>query len=294
MNRLRIAIQKSGRLSDDCLKLLKQCGFEVDTKNRSLIARAKNQAADFILVRDDDIPQLVRDGVSKLGIVGLNELEEKILCDEADGDRIKIIKRLGFSTCRLSIAWPKALTYNGLQDLNGKRIATSYPKVLRRFLQDNNIEANIVEMSGSVELAPSIDLADGICDLVSTGGTLESNGLKEVETILDSEAVLIRNCTPGDEQEEVLIKALLRRIDSIQLAKNAKYIMMNAPKTAIKEISALLPGMEAPTVVPLSFDAEKVAIHAVAREDEIWETMEQLKFIGANSILVLPIEKIIE
>ena len=291
MTNLRIAIQKSGRLSDKCLDLLNRCGLQFDARKRTLIARAKDHPVELMLVRDDDIPNYVRDGVCDIGIVGLNELEEKI---GPSNDNVQIVRRLGFGSCRLSMAWPKSKPYDGLESFSGKRIATSYPNILNNYLKQKNIVAEAVEISGSVEVAPSIGVADAICDLVSTGATLESNGLEEVLTILKSEAVLVRNLRSLDDQKEALIQKLLQRVDSTLLAKNAKYIMMNAPKTSIDQITKLIPGMEDPTVMPLSYDENKVAIHAVAKEDVVWETMEQLKEAGASSILVLPIEKIIE
>ena len=291
MTNLRIAIQKSGRLSDKCLDLLNRCGLQFDARKRTLIARAKDHPVELMLVRDDDIPNYVRDGVCDIGIVGLNELEEKI---GPSNDNVQIVRRLGFGSCRLSMAWPKSKPYDGLESFSGKRIATSYPNILNNYLKQKNIVAEAVEISGSVEVAPSIGVADAICGLVSTGATLESDGLEEVLTILKSEAVLVRNLRSLDDQKEALIQKLLQRVDSTLLAKNAKYIMMNAPKTSIDQITKLIPGMEDPTVMPLSYDENKVAIHAVAKEDVVWETMEQLKEAGASSILVLPIEKIIE
>ncbi|SMF78317.1 ATP phosphoribosyltransferase [Pseudobacteriovorax antillogorgiicola] len=294
MKNLRIAIQKSGRLSEKCLSLLNRCGLQFDNRKRTLISRAKNHPVELMLVRDDDIPHYVRDGVCDIGIVGLNELEEKIGCSKSPDNPVKVIRSLGFGSCRLSLAWPKSVPFEGLESFSGKRIATSYPNILERYLESKSIAAEAVEISGSVEVTPSIGVADAICDLVSTGATLDSNGLKEVITILESEAVLVRsNQTLESEQEDFLTR-LLQRIDGTLLAQNANYIMMNAPKSSIDEIAQYLPGMETPTVVPLSTDSSKVAIHAVAQEDVVWETMEQLKRAGASSILVLPIEKIIE
>ena len=205
-----------------------------------------------------------------------------------------MIRELGFGHCRLSLAWPKTAPYDGLQSFAGKRIGTSYPNILRRYLKDAGIEAEAVEISGSVEVTPSIGVADAICDLVSTGSTLQSNGLMETECILRSEAVLVRSSQQLDPSHEAFIGKLLQRIQGTIRAGNAKYIMMNAPKASIKNISELLPGMEQPTIMPLMLDESRVAIHAVAWEDEVWETMEKLKQAGASSILVLPIEKIID
>lgn len=294
MSKIRIAIQKSGRLSEKCLKLLKQCDLQFDSKSRTLITRARNHPVELMLVRDDDIPHYVRDGVCDLGIVGLNEVEEKVGSPGDQDCGVTVLRKLGFGHCRLCIAGPKSGSLKTSRDFEGKTLATSYPEVLKRYLASEKVEANIVEISGSVELAPSIGVADGICDLVSTGATLDSNGLEELITILKSEAVLIRSNKVLEDDQENFIKRLLQRVDSSLRARNAKYIMMNAPKSSLDQISQLIPGMERPTVMPLMFDDEKVAIHAVAKEDVLWNTMEQLKEAGASSILVLPIEKIID
>lgn len=291
---LRLAIQKSGRLSEKSRDLLARAGISFEFRSDRLVARAKEQALDLMLVRDDDIPGFVKNQVSQLGIVGLNVLEEKLGRMQEGESEVEIIRRLGFGRCRLALALPKASPFEGLSSYQGKRIATSYPRVLQRFLSEHDINATIVEMTGSVELAPSIGIADAICDLVSTGATLESNGLKATSTLLESEAVLIRpRVRLGDEQER-LIQRLVDRIDGLQRARNSKYIMMNAPREAIYRISQLIPGMEKPTVMPLLYDEGKVAIHAVAKEDVFWETIEKLQEAGASSILVMPIEKIIE
>lgn len=295
---LRIAMQKSGRLSEQCLSLLSRCGVHFDIRKDRLFYRAKNQPVELMLVRDDDIPEYVRDGVCHLGIVGLNELEEKIgsqitYC-YCEPQAVNIVRRLGFGHCRLSLAWPKDKAYLGLSSFEGTRIASSYPKILDRFLRHHDIRATVVEISGSVELAPTIGVADAVCDLVSTGATLQSNGLREVISLLESEAVLIRQNSPFSDFQELFIRKILSRVDGSLKAKTAKYIMMNAPKEKVKLISQLIPGMEKPTIMPLMQDDSKVAIHAVAMEEIFWETMEQLKEAGATSILVMPIEKMIE
>ncbi len=291
---LRLAIQKSGRLSEKCRELLAQAGMNFDFRTDRLISRARGQALELMLVRDDDIPGFVKNQVSQLGIVGLNVLEEKLGPSHNGDNPVEIIRRLGFGRCRLSLALPKAVPFEGLSSLNGKRIATSYPRSLQNFLTTNDIQATVVEITGSVEVAPSIGIADAICDLVSTGATLESNGLREATVLLESEAVLVRPRQTLSDAQEIMIERLLARIDGLQKAKSSKYIMMNAPKDAVYRISQLIPGMERPTILPLMSDESKVAIHAVASEDVFWETIEKLKEAGASSILVMPIEKIIE
>jgi ATP phosphoribosyltransferase len=291
---LRIAIQKSGRLSDKCRDLLAQAGITFEARTDRLIVRAKEQPIDLMLVRDDDIPGFVNNQVSQLGICGLNVLEEKLGRVSKGESDVRIIRSLGFGYCRLALALPKTVPYEGLSTFSGKRIATSYPNILQRFLDDSGIKASIVQITGSVEVAPSIGVADAICDLVSTGATLESNGLRETTVLLESEAVLVRPRSQLSQDQEALIARLMARFDGLGKARNAKYIMMNAPKEAIYRISQLIPGMEKPTVMPLMYDENKVAIHAVAKEYVFWETIEKLKEAGASSILVLPIEKIIE
>lgn len=294
MDNIRIAIQKSGRLSEHCFELLSGCGLQFESRKRTLISRAKDHPIELMLVRDDDIPHYVGDGVCQLGIVGLNELEEKSGPTDGPDAPFEIIRKLGFGHCRLSLAWPKSVDYLGLESFSGTRIATSYPEILARYMKSKGINCEIIEISGSVEVTPSIGVADAICDLVSTGATLVSNGLIEVETILQSEAVLVRSREELDQEKETFIDTLLQRIDSTIMAKNAKYVMMNAPKSSIAEISRLIPGMEQPTIMPLMLDENRVALHAVAKEDIVWETLEELKRAGASSILVMPIEKIIE
>ncbi len=281
---LRIAIQKSGRLSESSLALLKECGIKFDNGVGKLKTIAYNFPAEFLFLRDDDIPGYVEDGVADLGIVGENVAVEK----EKD---VQIIKRLGFSKCRLSLAIPRDREYYSVRDFQGKNIATSYPRLLEKYLRDNQVQASIHEISGSVEIAPSIGLADGICDIVSSGSTLLSNGLKEVETIFQSEAVMIgqQRTTPA---KEAILKQLLFRLDAVQKGKNNKYILLNAPAEATERIVRLLPGMRSPTVLPLAMSGWN-SIHSVVNEDRFWEVIEQLREAGAEGILVVPIEKMI-
>ncbi|MFT6479702.1 MAG: ATP phosphoribosyltransferase [Spirosomataceae bacterium] len=282
--RLKIAIQKKGRLSDDSLSLFKACGIKFKAGYGSLKASATNFDADFLFLRDDDIPGYVEDGIADIGIVGENVLEEK----KAE---VTIVKKLGFSKCRLSIAVPRETTYSGVQQLDGQRIATSYPNILGKFLADNNIKADIHEISGSVEIAPSIGLAEAICDIVSTGSTLLSNGLKEVEKIYNSEAVLVASNKLNDEKQD-LLNQLMFRVDSVQKAKNSKYILLNAPNDKVEQIVAMLPGMKSPTVLPLA-ESGWSSIHSVLIEDDFWKNIENIRKAGAQGILVVPIEKII-
>lgn len=281
---LRIAVQKSGRLSESSLNLIKECGIHFENGIGKLRTVAHNFPAEFLFLRDDDIPGYVEDGVADLGIVGENVAVEK------DKD-VQIIKRLGFSKCRLSIAVPRNQSYRNIRDLVGKNIATSYPKLLGNFLQDNQVEATIHEISGSVEIAPSIGLADAVCDIVSSGSTLLTNGLKEVETIFKSEAVMIGQHQVSAEKEKIL-KQLLFRLDAVQKGKNSKYILLNAPQAATERIVSLLPGMRSPTVLPLAMSGWN-SIHSVVEEDRFWEVIEQLREAGAEGILVVPIEKMI-
>lgn len=281
---LRIAIQKSGRLYEDSIKLLKECGIELNNGNKQLKAVAYNFPVEIYFLRDDDIPQYVYDGVADVGIVGENVLLEK-------GKGIDIIYRLGFGRCRLSIAVPKSITYTSLSDLNGLKIATSYSHLLQKFLAEKNVTAELHEISGSVEIAPGIGLADAICDLVSSGSTLFTNGLKEVETILESEAVLCTNQQLSTEKNEILQKLLLR-INAVKMAKNNKYILLNAPNHQLQNIAAVLPGMKSPTVVPLAEEGWS-SVQSVVNENIFWDVIEKLKGFGAQGILVVPIEKMI-
>ncbi len=282
-NKLRLAIQKSGRLSEDSIKLLKDCGIDLRNVKDRLKTESENFPVEIFFLRDDDIPEYVSDGVADIGIVGENVLYEK-------NKPVDIVEELGFGKCRLSIAVPKADEYSE-NYLQGKRIATSYPVLTKKFLHKKNIQGELHEISGSVEIAPGIGLADAVCDLVSSGSTLFMNGLKEAETILQSQAVLIKNKNLSEEQQQILDK-LLFRIQSVKKAKNNKYILLNAPNEKLKEIIALLPGMKSPTVLPLA-EAGWSSVHSVLNENEFWQIIEQLKANGAQGILVVPIEKMI-
>ena len=281
---LKIAIQKSGRLYEESMQLLKDCGIDVKNGRGQLKACAENFPLEVFFLRDDDIPQYVEDNVAHAGIVGENVLLEK-------NKMVTSVQELGFGKCRLCVAVPKSDEYGSMQYLSGKRIATSYPFLTKKFLLENNIEAEIHEISGSVELAPGIGLADAICDLVSSGSTLLMNGLKEVQTILESQAVLISSGQLEMAQQEILDK-LLFRIRAVKKAKNNKYILLNAPNEALPTIFNLLPGMKSPTVLPLA-DEGWSSVHSVLNEDEFWEKIEVLKNAGAQGILVVPIEKMI-
>ena len=281
---LRLAIQRKGRLSEDSLSLIKESGIKFSYGTGKLKSKARNFPIEFLFLRDDDIPDYVADGVADIGIVGENVALEK-------GKNIDVVKKLGFSKCRLSLAIPKEIDYKGLEYFQNASIATSYPNILQRFLNKNKVTADIHEISGSVEIAPSIGLASGVCDIVSSGSTLLSNGLKEVETILNSEAVIIGNQKLTEEKNSILDK-LLFRIESVQKGKNNKYILLNAPNNNLDQIIALLPGMRSPTVVPLA-NKNWSSIHSVINEDEFWEVIEKLRNAGAEGILVVPIEKMI-
>lgn len=292
-DRLRLAIQKSGRLSTDSLELLKSCGIKVKAPKEKLLLHSENFPIDILFVRDDDIPQLVMDGVCDLGIVGTNVLEESALerRHAGNGYAYLVERKLDFGGCRLAIALPEERPYSGPADLAGLRIATTYPHLTRRYFAEKGIEAEIVYLSGSVEVAPRLGLAEAICDLVATGSTLEANRLRAVETIFKSTAVLLRGERTLPAEKKHALDIMLSRIDGVQKAAGAKYIMLHAPKTALAEIKKLLPGSENPTILPLAGDDTKVALHAVCQEAVFWETMESLKKAGASSILVLPIEK---
>ncbi len=288
-SRLHIAIQKSGRLSDYSRGLLRDAGLRIQNGKNDLTARVENFPADLMFVRDDDIPTFVSDGVCEFGIVGENVLQEFALGDLEP--RFEILARLGFGRCSLRIAAPESTAYEGPATLQGGRIATSYPRIVRRFLDDNGIEATVVKMNGAVELAPRLQIASFVCDLVSTGATLEANGLRPVETILESEAVLIRTSKPVAEIKAEQASRLVSRIDGVLATKESKYIMLNAPSEALREITAILPGAEAPTILPLHGRPGHFAVHAVCQESVFWETLQKLKGAGASAILVLPIEK---
>lgn len=282
--RLKIAIQKSGRLLEGSLDLLKECGISIDNGKNQLKAQARNFPLDVYYLRNSDIPQYIQDGVADIGIIGQNTLTEK-------QKEVEEIMALGFSKCRLSIAVPKATDYSGIQFLNGKRIATSYPNTLKDFLDLHGIEADIHVISGSVEIAPNIGLAEAICDLVSSGSTLFKNGLEEKEIILKSEACLVSNRDIGQAQKEILDN-LIFRINSVLNSRQNKYLLMNAPNECVPEIIKILPGMKSPTVMPLASSSWS-SIHTVISEDRFWEIIDQLKSNGAQGILIVPIEKMI-
>ena len=283
-NRLKIAIQTKGRLNEDSMKLIQETGIDLTLGRRKLVSSSKNFPMDALFLRDDDIPQTVADGVADIGIVGENEMLEK-------QENVIIVKRLGFSKCRLSLAIPKSIDYQGIDFFNGKKIATSYPVILKKFLDENRINAEIHVITGSVEIAPGIGLADAIFDIVSSGSTLVSNRLKEVEVVIKSEAVLVANPNLSTKKQEILDEFIFR-MESVQRAEGKKYILLNAPNEKIQEIASLLPGMKSPTVVPL---AEKgwSSMHSVIEEDDFWEVIGKLKKAGAEGILVIPIEKMI-
>lgn len=283
-NTLRIAIQKKGRLSDDSLKLIKECGIKFNNGAGKLKASATNFPIEFLFLRDDDIPGYVEEGIADIGIVGGNEAAEK-------DKQVDEVKKLGFSKCRLSLAIDKNETYAGVKDFQGKSLATSYPRILGNYLKEQGVNAEINEISGSVEIAPSIGLAYGICDIVSSGSTLLSNGLKEVEVIFKSEAVLLGNKNLSQGKRDVLDQ-LLFRIEAVQAAKNNKYILMNVPNDTVDQIIQILPGMKSPTVMPLANEGWS-SVHTVIQEDDFWEIIEDLRQAGAEGILVVPIEKMI-
>jgi len=282
--KLRIAIQKSGRLYEESVKLLGECGIDLRNVKDRLRTESDSFPLEVFFFRDDDIPQYVEDGVADIGIVGENVLLEK-------NKKAVIVEELGFGKCRLSIAVPRNQVYEGVATLRNKRIATSYPFLVNSYLRQHNVEADIHEISGSVEIAPGIGLADVVADLVSSGSTLFMNGLKEVETILQSQAVLIRNNGLNEAQLQ-LVDKLLFRIRAVKKAKRTKYILLNAPNDKLKEIIALLPGMKSPTVLPLA-ESGWSSVHSVLNEDEFWDRIEQLKAAGAQGILVVPIEKMV-
>lgn len=284
MNKLRIAIQKSGRLHEDSIRLLREAGIEFNNGINKLKSEAFNFPLEVLFLRDDDIPQYVEDGVADIGIIGQNVLVEK-------NKNVKTINALGFGKCRLSIAVPKAKQFNSAADLNGMKIATSYPHILGNYLKENNITAEIHEISGSVEIAPGIGLADAICDLVSSGSTLFMNGLREAQVIFKSEAVLVSGNNLSAEKQEI-INRLVFRLNAVKKAKNNKYILLNAPNNKLDEIIKILPGMKSPTVLPLAEEGWS-SVHSVVNENDFWEIIENLKANGAQGILVVPIEKMI-
>jgi len=284
MSKLKIAIQKSGRLSDKSLDLLKKCGIKFSNGSHKLITEAKNFPIEALFLRDDDIPQYVEQGVADIGILGENEVWEK-------EKKVQILEKLGFANCKMSLAISKDENYTGLSWFKNKKIATSYPKILKNFFDEKNIPVEIEEIGGSVEIAPGIGLANGIFDIVSTGSTLMMNGLKEVEVVMKSEAVLIS--TPKlDEAKQALLDKLLFRIKTLKNAAENKYILLNAPNTALHDICSLLPGMKSPTILPLAMEGWS-SLHSVVKEDEFWDVINKLKSLGAQGILVTSIEKMV-
>lgn len=281
---LKIAIQKSGRLHEGSLKLMKECGIQVSNGNNQLRVRSSNFPLEVFFLRDDDIPEYVQDAVADIGFAGENVVVEK-------NKEVMIAEKLEFGKCRLSIAVPKNGNIRSIKDLDGKRIATSYPSILSAYLKKQNVKASIHEISGSVEIAPKIGLADAICDLVSSGSTLFSNELEELETILQSEAVLISNKNLESEKKTILNK-LLFRIRSVKKANNNKYVLLNAPNDKLETIFRLLPGMKSPTVLPLA-ESGWSSVHSVISETDFWNIIEQLKAAGAQGILIVPIEKMV-
>jgi len=293
--RLKVAIQKSGRLTDNSLDLLVRCGLKYSRARDQLMCYGENMPLDVLFVRDDDIPDLVQEDVCDLGIVGLNVIEEKRLAFANRGDPASFeqIQTLDFGRCRLAIAVPEEAQYASLEDLRGKRIATTYPHVLGRWLARQDIAAEVITLSGAVEIAPRLGRSDFICDLISTGSTLAANHLREVETVLESQAVIVRTPVPLPTAKDDWLRRLLLRIDGVQQVKESKYIMLHAPRSALPQIKRLLPGSESPTVIPLDGVDDKVAVHAVCRETVFWETLESLKSAGASAVLVLPVEKML-
>lgn len=289
-NRLRIAVQKSGRLAEKSFEILKAAGLKLRYSKNDLYCRVQNMDIDLLLIRDDDIPELVNNDVCDLGIVGGNVVAEfQARADEPEN--IRQVETLGFADCRLDLAVPKDWNYRGPQDLEGKVIATSYPALTKAFIGEHGLNTQVVEMSGAVELAPRLGIADLICDLVSTGATLEANNLKPVSTLYSSQAIMIGNLKPLNEAKQAVFARLLQRVRGVLASRENKYVMMNAPKASVPAISALLPGASAPTVIQLAGREDQVAIHAVCAEGVFWETMEKLRDVGASAILVLPIEK---
>lgn len=293
--RLRIAVQKSGRLTEESLDLLHRCGLKFSRGKDQLMVYGENMPLDVLFVRDDDIPDLVQEDVCDLGLVGLNVLEEKRLAMAARGTppRIELLQKLDYGRCRLALAVPQEFAYDGLSSIAGKRIATTYPHVLARFLAEHESEADIVTLSGAVEIAPRLGRADLICDLVSTGSTLTANRLREVAVVMESQVALVRTPLALPEIKADWVRRLLVRIDGVQQVRESKYIMLHAPRGALPQIRRLLPGSESPTVIPLEGSADKVAVHAVCRETVFWETLEGLKAAGASAVLVLPVEKML-
>ena len=281
---LRIAIQSKGRLYDDTMNLLAEADIKVPSSKRTLLVQSTNFPLEVLYLRDDDIPQSVASGVADIGVVGENEFVER-------GEDAQIISRLGFSRCRLSLAIPKEFNYSGLKWFNGRKIATSYPNILRNFMSSKGIKTDIHVITGSVEISPGIGLADGIFDIVSSGSTLVSNNLREVETVMQSEALLIGNWKMDDEKHQIL-NEMLFRFNAVKQAEDKKYVRMNAPKAKLDDIINVLPGLKSPTVIPLA-DEEWCSVHTVLDQKRFWEIIGKLKEMGAQGILVTPIEKMI-
>ena len=281
---LRIAVQSKGRLFEDTMALLAEAGIKVSSSKRTLLVQSSNFPIEVLYLRDDDIPQSVASGVADLGIVGQNEYEER-------AEDAKVVRPLGFSKCRLSLAVPKGCGYYGLKWFEGKKIATSYPNILRRFLEEKRLVADVHVITGSVEISPGIGLADAIFDIVSSGSTLVSNNLVEVETVMKSEAILIANKNL-DEEKQAVLDELLFRIEAVKAAEDKKYVLMNVPTDKVKEIVAVLPGVKSPTVMPLATEGWS-SVHTVIEEKRFWEIIRELKLLGAEGILVVPIEKMI-
>lgn len=288
--RLRIAIQKSGRLSDGSFELLKNCGLKISRGKDKLYGRVREMPIDVMLLRDDDIPEFVADEACDIGIVGENVFEEERLGGHHEAPA-EAVMPLGFASCQLMIAGPKEWNYEGPAFLSGMRIATSYPGLTRAWLEREGVDARPVMMKGSVEVAPRLKVADGVCDIVSTGATLDANGLKPVATVFESQALMIRNRKAFSPAKQEIFDALLKRVNGVITSRDAKYVMMNAPRNAVAAITEYLPGADAPTVLELAGSPDKVAIHAVCRESVFWGQLEDLKKLGASAILVLPIEK---
>lgn len=293
--RIKLAVQKSGRLTEHSLDILQRCGLQYTRGRDQLIAFGENMPLDILLVRDDDIPGLVRDDVCDLGVVGLNIVEEARLAYAAEGtdEPFSVLRKLDYGHCRLSFGYPEQGAVQDASQLGGQRIATSYPAIVHDYLARNGIDASVVEFSGAVEIAPSLGRADVICDLVSTGTTMAANSIREGETILESEAVIIQTPVAIPDEKLEWIERIMQRIDGVMQVRESKYIMMHAPKTALHRITEMLPGSEAPTVLPLEGREDKVAVHVVCRENVFWETLENLKSAGASSVLVVPVEKML-
>jgi len=284
MTKLKIALQKSGRLSDKSLELIRECGISLTNGSRKLLSVSSNFPLEVMYLRDDDIPRYVADGVADIGIVGENVVRE----EQAD---VRVMEALGFAKCRLSLAIPRTIQYDGLRFFNGKKVATSYPNILKEFFEEQGIDADIHEISGSVEIAPGIGLSDGVFDIVSSGSTLISNGLSEVEEVMNSQAVLIGQNELEAEKQNIL-SSLMFRIRAVKKSRNNKYILLNAPNDKLDEITSLIPGMKSPTIMPLAEEGWS-SVHSVLEESQFWNIIDQLKEKGAQGILVIPIEKMI-